>query len=354
MEIGVVVNPIAGMGGRVGLKGTDGKVEEARRLGAEPRAADRAREALEAVKAHRAGCTVVTYGGEMGEAVSRRVGFDPVVVGAPESSETSAADTREAVSAFVDRGVDVILFVGGDGTAVDVALALEEAASAIPMLGVPAGVKVYSSVFGVNPRASGRIVATFEEVERREVVDLDEEAYREGRVETELKAIVTVPVGEEVQSMKQLAGGTVAGVVDGFVAEMEPGTLYILGPGSTVGEIKRELGFEGTPLGVDVWQDGEVVLEDANEQELLSVLADPAVIVVSPIGGQGFVFGRGNAQISPEVIKQCDVEIVGSRRKLDELPVLRVDTGDESVDESLRGWHRVRVGRVERRMMQIV
>lgn len=354
MEIGLVVNPIAGMGGRVGLKGTDGKVEEARRLGAEPRAQDRAREALEVVKDHRASFTIVTYGGEMGEDVSRSVGFEPVVVGDPGSSETSASDTRDAILAFVDRGVDVVLFVGGDGTAVDVALSLEDADSTIPMLGVPAGVKVYSSVFGVNPRASGRIVATFRDVERREVVDLDEEAYRDGRVETELKAVVTVPVGEEVQSMKQLAGGTVSGVVDGFLAEVEPGTLYILGPGSTVGEIKQELGFEGSPLGVDVWRDGAVLLVDASEEELLSVLEEPAVIVVSPIGGQGFVFGRGNAQISPEVIEQCDVEIVASRRKLDELPVLRVDTGDASVDESLRGWHRVRVGRVERRMMKIV
>ncbi len=354
MEIGLVVNPIAGMGGRVGLKGTDGKVEEARQLGAEPRAQDRGREALEAVKQYQAGCRIVTYSGEMGEDVSRSVGFNPVVVGEPASSETSARDTHDAVLGFVDRGVDVILFVGGDGTAVDVALALEEAESSIPMLGVPAGVKVYSSVFGVNPQASGRIVATFDNVERREVVDLDEEAYREGRVETELKAVVTVPVGEEVQSMKQLAGGTVAGVVDGFVMEMEPKTLYILGPGSTVGEIKHELGFEGSPLGVDVWRDGEVLVKDANEEELLSVVDGPAVIVVSPIGGQGFVFGRGNAQISPDVIRQCEVEIVASRRKLDGLPVLRVDTGDASVDESLRGWHRVRVGRVERRMMKIV
>lgn len=354
MKIGFVVNPIAGMGGRVGLKGTDGKVEEARALGAEPRSQGRAREALGAVKEFGSDCTILTYGGKMGEDVAMSAGFDPMVVGRPGSSETSAEDTREAVLSFVDAGVDVILFVGGDGTAVDVALALEDAESAIPMLGVPAGVKVYSSVFGVDPRASGRIVSTFEEVEAREVVDLDEAAYREGSVETELKAVVTVPVGEEVQSMKQIAEGTVAGVVDGFVADVSGDTMYILGPGSTVGEIKRALGFDGSPLGVDVWRDGEVLVLDANEEEILSVLAEPVVIVVSPIGGQGFVFGRGNAQVSPEVIRRASVEIVASRRKLDDLPVLRVDTGDRAVDESLRGWHRVRVGRVERRMMKIV
>ncbi|RDZ95718.1 N-acetylglucosamine-1-phosphate uridyltransferase, partial [Haloferax sp. Atlit-6N] len=126
-------------------------------------------------------------------------------------------------------------------------------------------------------------------------------------------------------------------------------------PGSTVGAIKEALGFQGAPLGVDVWRDGEVLALDATESEILAAL-DPDgenVVVVSPIGGQGFVFGRGNPQLSPDVIRQCDVEIVASRAKLDTIGELRVDTDDPELDEELRGWTKVRVGRVERRMMRI-
>jgi predicted polyphosphate/ATP-dependent NAD kinase len=128
----------------------------------------------------------------------------------------------------------------------------------------------------------------------------------------------------------------------------------VLGPGSTVGAIKSALGFEGSPIGVDVWRDGEVLVKDGSEAEILDALGADNVIVVSPIGGQGFVFGRGNPQLSPAVIRQCDVEIVASRAKLDGLSVLRVDTDDPELDERLRGWRKVRVGRFERRMMKIL
>lgn len=353
MRIGFVVNPIAGMGGRVGLKGTDGMVEEARARGAEPRAPERAVEALEALSSHGTDIDLFVFGGCMGAAEARSVGFDPTVIGEPAASETTAGDTRTAVRGFVDAGVDVILFVGGDGTAVDVAEALDAVGAAVPVLGVPAGVKVYSSVFAVTPAAAGRITATFDRVEEREVADLDEAAYRDGEVRTELQALLRVPVAEEIQSSKQVASGTVAGVAAAVAAEVDPGVTYVLGPGSTVGAIKTELGFDGTPLGVDVWRDGEVVVADAAEADILAALGEQNVVIVSPIGGQGFVFGRGNDQISPAVIRRSSVQIVASRRKLDGLGVLRVDTGDAGVDESLRGWHRVRIGRFEHRMMQI-
>lgn len=352
MRVGFVVNPIAGMGGRVGLKGTDGVIEEARARGAEPRAPDRAVEALEALREHAGDVELLVYGGLMGEAAARDVGFDPQVVGEPEAAATTAADTRDAVRRFAEAGVDLIVFVGGDGTAVDVAAALEAAAD-IPVLGVPAGVKVYSSVFAVTPRAAGRIAATFEETEEREVADLDEAAYRDGEVRSELRAIVRTPVARDLQGSKQLAGGTVAGLAAAIAEEVEPGVTYILGPGGTVGAIKEALGFDGTALGVDVWRDGAVVVRDAAEADIIAELGDRNVVIVSPIGGQGFVFGRGNDQISPAVLRRSEVMIVASRRKLDDLGVLRVDTGDPSVDKALRGWHRVRVGRFEHRMMEI-
>ena len=362
-RVGFVVNPIAGMGGRVGLKGTDGKVEEARERGAEPRAPERAREALDSLSAHAEEVELLAAGGEMGTAVARAVEIECETVSEPDA-ETTAADTREAVRRFADSAVDLVLFVGGDGTAVDVAETLDERDSDTPILGVPAGVKIYSSVFAVSPDAAGRIAAIFERTETREVNDIDEDAYREGEVHTQLKALAEVPVAEEVQSSKQLSGGTTETLAAGFAAGVESGTTYVLGPGSTLGAIKRELGSDGTPLGVDVWRAGEsdtggsgageVLVHDASAAEIEATLGEHNVVVVSPIGGQGFVFGRGNQQISPAVLRESGLEIVASRRKLDGIGVLRVDTGDSALDEELRGWQKVRIGRVERRLMKVV
>ena len=355
-RVGVVVNPIAGMGGRVGLKGTDGKVEEARERGAEPRAPGRARNALDALADTDGPVSLLTAPGKMGEDVAREAGFDPETVAVPSGGvgETSPADTRNAVRAFAEAGVDVVLFVGGDGTAVDVAETLSELGDDTPIIGAPAGVKVYSSVFAVSPRAAGVIAGTFDRTEQAEVNDIDEDDYREGEVRTELRAVATVPVAEQRQASKQLASGTVGGIAEGFVDEMEAGVTYILGPGSTVGEIKTQLEFDGTPLGVDVWRDGDVLARDAAESDILDVLGERNVVVVSPIGGQGFVFGRGNQQISPAVIERSAVEIVASRKKLDDIGVLRADTGNDGLDEELRGWHQVRVGRFERRLVELV
>ncbi len=357
-RVGFVVNPIAGMGGRVGLKGTDGKVEEARARGAEPRAPERARDALESLAAQESELELLVAGGDMGESAARETGFAPEVVTDPPE-ETTSEDTREAIRQFASKGVDLVLFVGGDGTAVDVTETLSELDSEIPVLGVPAGVKIYSSVFAVSPRAAGRIAASFERTESREVNDIDEDAYREGEVHTQLKALAEVPVAEEIQSSKQLSGGSVETLAAGVAAEIDAGTTYVLGPGSTLGAIKRELGFEGSPLGVDVWRAdeggaGEVLVRDASAEEILANLSEQNVVMVSPIGGQGFVFGRGNQQISPDVLRQSDIEIVASRRKLDGIGVLRVDTGDADLDDELRGWHKVRIGCVERRLMKVV
>ena len=356
MRIGLVVNPIAGMGGRVGLKGTDGKVEEARERGAEPRAPGRAVDALRTLHDVAPHTEVLTYAGELGEAEAREAGFEPEVVGEPSTGpdeDTTSGDTRTAVEKLVDSDVDLLLFVGGDGTAVDVAETLDELDANVPALGVPAGVKVYSSVFAVSPEAAGRIAAGFEETEEREVLDLDEEAYREGEVRSELRGTLHVPLAPELQSSKGMPGGSVEGLAAAVADMVDPEVTYVLGPGGTLGAIKRELGFEPSPLGVDVWRDGVVLAGDASETEILSVLGDRNVIVVSPIGGQGFVLGRGNAQISPAVIREAEIRVVASRRKLEELGVLRVDTGDPDLDESLRGWIRVRVGRYEERLIEV-
>ena len=349
VRVGVVVNPVAGMGGRVGLKGTDGKVAEARARGAEPRAPERARRALSVLAERVPDATVVTWDDPMGASLARAAGFDPVVLGAP-SGETSAADTREAVRSMVETGVDLVLFVGGDGTAADVA---DATGGETPVLGVPAGVKVYSSVFAVTPEDAADVVATHTRVEDREVLDIDEDDYRAGSVHPELRAVVPVPVAAGLQPSKQTGGGTVEGAAAGLAGGVEDGTTCVLGPGSTLGAVKRALGFEGTPLGVDVWRDGEVLARDASEREILDVLGERNVVVVSPIGGQGFVLGRGNPQLSPAVVRRCELVVVASRSKLDDIGVLRVDTDDPDLDEALRGWTRVRTGRVDTRLVEI-
>ncbi|WP_248908266.1 ATP-NAD kinase family protein [Halocatena marina] len=372
-KIGVVVNPIAGMGGRVGLKGTDDSVEEARSRGAEPRAPHRARAALESLSTHASDVHIVTVGGIMGEDEVRSADFDSAPTVVHETpAETTAEDTQRAVEAFLEHDVDLVVFVGGDGTAADVAETISRAERDTPILGVPAGVKIYSSVFAVTPRAAGRIAATYERTERREVNDIDEAAYREGSVQSELKAVVNVPVAEAVQSNKQLSGGSVETLAAGFASDVEPGTTYVLGPGSTLGAIKQQLGFEGSPLGVDVWRTdsdvsptsdsdegvgspaGEILVWDGSESDILAALGDRNVVVVSPIGGQGFIFGRGNQQLSPAVLRQSELVVVASNAKLDEIGELRVDIDDPDLESSLRGWQKVRVGRFEHRLLRIV
>ena len=380
MDVGIVVNPVAGMGGRVGLKGTDGKVVEAIERGAEPRAPARARRMVDRLAAVAPEASVVAAADPMGESTVREAGFDPVRVvdpfetdapassGAPDPTVTTAAHTAAVVRAFagLEGGgpsdetpadpVDLVLFVGGDGTAADVAVALE--GTEVPMLGVPAGVKVYSSVFAVSPEDAAEVAASFSRSERREVMDIDEDAYREGEVNPELRGVAHVPVADDLQSSKQTASGTVESLAEGVAADVRErdgeGVTFVLGPGSTVGAIKDELGFEPSPIGVDVWRDGEAVVRDATEAEILDALGPESVIVVSPIGGQGFVFGRGNPQISPAVIRRCDLRIVASRAKLDDVRALRVDTDDPDLDADLSGWVRVRVGKFETRMMKIV
>lgn len=361
MRVGFVVNPVAGMGGRVGLKGTDGKVDAALERGAERRSPDRGRAALDALLDRAPETEIVTAGEPMGARVARDAGVDPEVATDPPADpfETGAADTRTAVEAFVERGVDLVVFVGGDGTAVDVAEALAAAdASDVPVLGVPAGVKVYSGVFGATPAAAGRLVATFDPdaVTEREVNDIDEDAFRGGEVETELRAVVRVPTGDDLQSSKQLGGGSVEGLAAGVASEVRAGRTYVLGPGSTLSAVKRAIGFEGTPLGVDVYRDGETTLDAAEEDILTALREDSAdnVVVVSPIGGQGFFLGRGNQQISPAVVRRATLEVVASDAKLDDTGVLRVDSGDPDLDDELRGWRKVRVGRFERRMVKVV
>lgn len=351
--IGLIVNPVAGLGGSVGLKGTDGLVEEALARGAVPRSGERASLALAQIDP---GVQIACAAGPMGADVVRALGREPaLVVGEPPHAASSADDTRAAARRLADAGVELILFAGGDGTARDVCAAVGED---VPTLGIPAGVKIQSAAFAESPRRCGELAQAWLTGRRRErqaeVVDLDDGGAREGRVGPRLYGTLRVPLGPGlVASAKSPSHDEDPSAVNGIAARIaaiaRSGTV-LLGPGTTVAAVGAELGLPTTLLGVDLVRRGELVVADGTERELLDAIdADGADVVVTPIGGQGFVLGRGNQQISPAVLAKAGIgrlTVIATPAKLAVLggrPLL-VDTGDEETDRELRGWHRLVTG----------
>jgi predicted polyphosphate/ATP-dependent NAD kinase len=357
--LGLIINPIAGMGGRVGLKGTDGDatLHRALALGAVPRAQERAREALRPLSSIKNSIHLLSCPGEMGIDLSRSLGFTPHPVAPDITPPTSAADTRRAACAMRAAGADLILFVGGDGTARDMFEALGEGG---PVLGIPAGVKVLSAVFSINPREGGELATRFlmgrvREVRSCEVVDVDEEAYREGRLSSRLCGYLPVPFeAGRVQPQKARSSGPEKVDQEAIACEiterMQEDELYILGPGTTTRAVLRALGIQGTLLGVDAVLNGELVAADVGESRLLDLMRGQRTrLIVTPVGGQGMVLGRGNLQISPRVldgIQSPDIWIVATPAKINALRgmPLRVDTGDLATDLRLSGYYRVITG----------
>ncbi|RLF16247.1 MAG: ATP-NAD kinase [Thermoprotei archaeon] len=359
VKVGLVVNPIAGMGGRVGLKGTDGEaLKKALERGAKPVAPKRAVEMLKALKAYTPPIRLYVYPEEMGEFEAYEAGFKPTVVGRISSRPTTAEDTKRAVDEFTRIPVDLIVFVGGDGTARDV---MDANKAGIPVIGVPSGVKMHSSVFAVNPEAAARLIARFAfsglPTRMAEVMDVDEEAFRQGRLSARLYGYL--PTIYEPSLVQPVKRATLVDeerlnqleVAKRVVGSMEPGVVYILGPGTTVKAVAALLGIDKTLLGVDVVLDGSLVAKDVGEEEILRLIEGRrAKVVVTPIGGQGFIFGRGNQQISPEVLRRVgrdNILVIATRRKMKELETLRVDTGDAELDAQLRGRIKVWVGEQE-------
>ncbi|MDN7024784.1 ATP-NAD kinase [Methanoculleus sp. FWC-SCC1] len=342
-RIGFLVNPIAGMGGAVGLKGTDGQFTEALRRGAIPHACDRAAGTLALLRGD--GIEFVTCAGAMGEDILRSVGITEYTVLHRPGEPTTAADTRTAARAFLDAGVRLILFCGGDGTARDV---YDAVGREVPVLGIPAGVKMYSAVFAVNPPAAAELVRRAGEAGCRdaEVMDIDEEAYRSGHLAARLYGYACVPsIPERIQGGKQVFEQQdeerAKDEIAAFITEiMLPETLYVIGAGSTTARILERMDLVPTLLGIDVVRDGKIVARDADERTLLSLLDDypRAKIVVSPIGAQGFVLGRGNQQISPAVLRKAGLQnlvVVATPAKLAATPLLYVDSGDAALDREI-------------------
>jgi predicted polyphosphate/ATP-dependent NAD kinase len=358
-KLGLIVNPVAGLGGRVGLKGSDGLEiqRQALALGAVPQAAHRAARALERLSQVADQFDLIAYPGEMGEAAATAGGLTPTIIGAIRPGRTTAEDTRQAAKEMLALAVDLLLFAGGDGTARDLCQAVGQA---LPVLGIPAGVKIHSAVYATSPASAGDLASLYLQgkvVSRREaeVMDVDEDAARQGIITAGLYGYLMIPfLRQLVQSRKAPSGPGEAAAMDAIACQvidgMESGRLYILGPGTTTRAIATRLGLTKTLIGVDVVLDSRLLAADVNEAQLLVLLQGrPAQIVVTPIGGQGYLFGRGNQQISPAVIRAVgpeNVTVVSTPHKVHSLegrPFL-VDTGASAVDRLLSGYVRVITG----------
>lgn len=370
LKMGFLVNPIAGMGGRVGLKGTDDVFQEAVKMGAKPIAPERGIEFLKKLKelGLGQGIRLLTCPSIMGEDEVRLAGLGAEILPMQLDANTTAEDTRKAVELMVEHKVDLILFVGGDGTARDVLDALAGLDSP-PVLGVPSGVKMYSGIFAINPADAAYIVESFlkEEIQLTdfEIMDADEAAIRNDRFSIQLYGFLRGPfLPMRIQGSKEVSPETVdehenqVAVARFIVEEMRPNAAYILGPGSTVKCVADVLGVKKTLLGVDIYHNGKVA-KDVNEERIWKEIGDwqNTWIIVSPIGRQGILFGRGNQQISPRIIRLVGREriiVLATKSKIRSIEgVLRVDTGDAEVDTVLKGYVRVATDYREWRLLKI-
>ncbi len=368
-KVGLIVNPVAGMGGKVGLKGTDGPevVERAKELGAEPVAPERAVKALKELNGLGERIDILTCSDEMGADECDESGLDHRIILEIETGNTAPEDTRRAAERILDEGADILLFAGGDGTARDV---LEAVDKEIPVLGIPTGVKMHSAVFANTPEIAGKLAKRYLgrglPLREAEVMDVDEEAFRNNELDTDLKGYAMTPYDPRwVQAAKSptVSSGSEKedqkSIAEYVVQRMDDGRLYALGPGTTTRAVAEELGINNsTLLGVDLIMDGKLLAKDVTEDRILDEIdEDNATIIVSPIGKQGFIFGRGNQQISPKVLKKVGTDnlmILATPNKLIETSTLKVDTGDPDLDEEIRGYVRVILSYGTERPVQVV
>lgn len=376
MRVGLIVNPIAGMGGKVALKGTDGVVEEAIRRGARPVSPDLVRLFLRELSHYPGARSIVflTGPGPLGEDYLRELGFKfeviPLEVRYREVDgvvipDTGPEHTKALAREMLDK-VSLILFAGGDGTARDI---VSVVGKKVPILGIPTGVKMYSGVFAVSPEKAVEVLVKFlrgeARLEEREVRDIDEDSFRRDEVRAKTYWTALVPVVENlVQGSKEAVKADESEELEALaeaVAEeiLENDGIYFLGSGSTIKRIKDSLGIEGTLLGVDVVEvkDGRarLLVKDATERDLLRFVDGDPKVVVTVVGGANFLFGRGNQQFSAEVLRRIpreNVLVVATPDKIKGL--IRVYTGDREVDDKFRGYLRVRVSSWMERLVKVI
>lgn len=364
ITMGLIVNPVAGMGGSVGLKGTDGGMHHrAIELGAEPVTPGRTSALLRAIK-HLDQINFLAAPDHMGakHLMAEKIPFQ--VVGNLDG-ETSASDTKTIAQQMCSLSAQLIVFVGGDGTARDIhdAIGLQ-----IPVVAVPAGVKVFSAVFAISTQAAAEMIDAFVEgcgTDEQEVLDIDETAYRDNRLSSQLYGVLRVPdVKRFLQAGKSASDtGTSAAEnkedIAAWIAEtLAPDTLYLLGPGTTISALTDALTLEKTLLGVDALYNLRLTGVDLNEQAILRLISehDSCKMIITPLGGNGFIFGRGNKQFTPQVIQKIgrkNIIVAANREKMQQLDCLRVDSGDDATNEMLSGYFQVMIGYKESRMMRV-
>ncbi|AFK23133.1 ATP-NAD kinase family protein [Pyrococcus sp. ST04] len=376
MKIGLIVNPIAGMGGRVALKGTDGVVEEAIKRGARPVTPELARLFLKELEGYGVNVEFLTGPGPLGEDILKEFHFPYHVlrhrdikwrnIMGVKIPDTTAEDTKFLAKQMLDK-VMLIVFAGGDGTARDIA---EVVGKKVPILGIPTGVKMFSGVFATSPEDAAKVLAEFTKgnakIEERAVMDLDEDSYRRDELKARKFYDVLTPIVESlVQGSKEAVKIDEEEELEALteaVAEdilLEDG-IYFLGAGSTIKRIKDKIGIQGTLLGVDVVEvkDGKarLLVKDASESDLLKFLHKNPKIVVTVIGGLNFLFGRGNQQFSPEVLRKIPKEniiVVATQSKIRD-GIVRVYTGDKNVDSKFKGYIKIRVSPWMEKLVKVI
>ncbi|GAB3037240.1 ATP-NAD kinase family protein [Bowmanella dokdonensis] len=349
-RLGLIINPYAGIGGALALKGSDGAEVRSQALagGARKLAGERTRQALALLAPLKDQIRIFTASAQMGEDLAREMGFaTEVVYQAPK--QTEARDSEATAKVLLGKDLDLLLFAGGDGTARNICAVVGDR---MPVLGIPAGCKIHSGVYSVTPKAAGRVVEMLVRGElvslgEADVMDIDETAFRQGqvrakrygemRVPTELRYVQAVKMGGRESEELVLAD------IAAHVIELMEDEVFVMGSGSTVGGIMSELGLENTLLGVDLVRDKQLLGRDMTAEELLKAIeGKPAKLVITLIGGQGHVFGRGNQQLSPTLIRAIGREnilLVATKGKLQALngrPLI-ADTGDAELDQQLSG-----------------
>ncbi|MFX0041396.1 MAG: ATP-NAD kinase family protein [Candidatus Hodarchaeota archaeon] len=361
-KLGLIINPISGMGGSVGLKGTDSMeiLKKAIRLGAKPNAINRTKELLTELESIKSKIKFITCPGIMGQNVLDQLNFDYEIVdhsifnNITDILDTNADHTKIAARMMKNIGdLKLLLFVGGDGTARDIYSAVN---TNIPCLGIPAGVKIYSSVFSLTPRLASYLIIQFlwDELplKESEVLDIDETEYRKGKLISRLYGYLLTPFNPDFSQLSKV--GSIDSdlnhqerIAKRVVENLEKDTYYLIGPGSTTKAITDSLKEKKTILGVDLLKNGKIIAMDLNEREILKHIKGKNVkIIISPIGKQGFIFGRGNLQFSPKILRKVsskNIILICTKYKLQNIPnqILRLDTRDPNLDQEMKGLYKV-------------
>ena len=375
MRVGVLVNPDAGLGGKLGFKGSDGRAKEARAAGAEDRAGPRMTQCLSKLEELlssglnrvNANPEFFTWNGRMGGDWLND--FDFTDLGS-SPKETSAQDTSRLVNDLISNQVDIILYAGGDGTTRDIVNAME--GNETPLIGVPGGVKMHSGCFATTPNAAAEVLLSFLQGDLlssiTEVMDLDEEVYLKGEWKVKMYGEAWTPASPRFMqgSKQQVERASEDEIIEGLANHVsdlikeDENLMIIFGSGGTISRIGAHLQLGLTLLGIDIFHNGEV-FTDLNEQQLLEKIEPhdgEKLLLLSPMGGQGFLIGRGNLQLSPNVLTAIGQESilgVATPSKLIGLNFLRIDTGDPELDlkfqkrrfiKMLQGYRTTRVIRV--------